>query len=205
MQDASPPLISSHEIARKFIHLSSLIYPLLYLFILDRDQMLWLTGGIFVVLFLSELLRRWSKTFARVYMRLFGFSLRSHEAQRPVGATYFLLGVILCIALFEARIAIMALCVLVISDTCASLIGLRFGRVRLVSGKSLEGTIAFVVSASLIALLGGMVFHLPLMPLLLAAGISGMFELFSKPLGVDDNILVPLGFAASATFWLSPQ
>ncbi|NQY82798.1 MAG: hypothetical protein HRT36_07310 [Alphaproteobacteria bacterium] len=191
--------VPSTEINRKIIHLTSLVYPALYAMLGDQTLMIQITGTVLVVLILSEILRQRFTRFSTLYTRLFGFSMRTHEAHRPTGATYFLIGTFLCIVMFDAPIAIVALVILVVSDTCASLVGLCFGRIRLINGKSLEGTLAFATSALLIAYLGATLSGLYFLPMLVAALATSIFELFNKQFGLNDNILIPLGFASTAT------
>ena len=192
-------MLNSIEVNRKLIHLSSLIYPVLYLVLDDRGLMVGITASVLVLLVISEILRKNIPAFEALYNRLFGFTLRTQEKHRVTGATYFLLGALLTVALFEAPVAILGLIVLIISDSCASLVGLQFQSRKLVGKKSLAGTLAFAVSAALIGFAGGMFFDLAFWPLLLAALAATLLELFSTSLRIDDNILIPLGFAAVAS------
>lgn len=163
--------------------------------------MVGITAFVLAVLVLGEILRRKIPAFAALYNRLFGFALRAQEKHRVTGATYFLLGALLTVALFEAEVAILGLIVLIISDSCASLVGLQFQSRKLVGNKSLAGTLAFALSAALIGFSGGIFFDLAFLPLLLAALAATFLELFSASLRVDDNLLIPLGFAAVASLF----
>ena len=82
----------------------------------------------------------------------------------------------------------------------AALVGRRFGRIRLLNGRSLEGTLAFVVAATLATFTLFMVFHASMglgvaLGLAVAAAVFGaVAELVS--LRVDDNFSIPLSAAA---------
>jgi dolichol kinase len=94
--------------------------------------------------------------------------------------------------------------VLGVGDPLAAIVGRAYGRTKLLHGRSLEGTLAFALSAALACFVAFVVFHPSLgVPLALgaaaAAALSGaVAELVS--LRVDDNFSVPLSAAAGA--WL---
>jgi len=117
--------------------------------------------------------------------------LRKAEAQTFTGATYVTTGALLTIVIFPKQIAVTVLLFLSVSDALASLVGLRFGRVRF-HGKSLAGSTAFFVSGLTIALL-----TLPEAPLLGAAGalVATVVEALPLRIGnskLDDNLSIPL-------------
>ena len=118
--------------------------------------------------------------------------LRSQEQKGgPTGATYFLIGSFLCVLFFDKTLAIVCLCFLTLGDLCAALIGKQWGRIKLFSRKSLEGSVACFVVCAAIALL------MRLHPAVAITGalVATVVELL--PIGVDDNITMPLisGFA----------
>ena len=100
------------------------------------------------------------------------------------------------------------LTVMLTGDAAAALIGRRFGRIRLVNGKSLEGTIAFVTAGyAMLALVlawsgcGG-IWYAAAVPAVIA---GALVELFQKQLRIDDNFSIPLATGAvlqSAVLWL---
>lgn len=194
--------IASREIVRKLIHLSSLIYPLLYLVLQDRQVMLFLTGAILMLVLSVDVLRNLNAPFNILFCRWFGASLRLHERKQRynmhfavTGSTYFMAGVVLTIWLFPKNIAILAICVLIISDTCAALFGMAYGKSRLFgSHKSLEGFLAFLCSAGLISFVGSFYFQLHWLPLLLAVITTSLLELFSDKLKCNDNLLIPVSY-----------
>lgn len=66
------------------------------------------------------------------------------------GSLYVLLAAIVCTLFFSKPIAIISLTVMLVSDTMAALVGKAFGTRMLYKHKSLEGTVAFFMSALLI-------------------------------------------------------
>ncbi len=192
------------ELSRKVFHLSSAGIAIAYL-LFDRAFMLWglaICLGIAVVV---ETLRYLHPGFRALFSRTVGFMVREAEWGRLTGSTYVLLGALLAVALFPSKnVVIGVLLVLSVSDSAASLIGMRFGRIRFL-GKSLEGSLAFLVTAAVILGLA-----LPATPVvaLIAAVVATVVEaLPSLKLGrveLNDNVMVPLltGAVIYGTCWL---
>lgn len=184
------------EIMRKMIHLSSLWIPVLYFF-LPKESMLMIVGGVMVLVVIFDLCRIFVPAFRTLAEGLVGMMMRAHEKNKLSGSSFFVIGALLTIILFPKAIAITALLVLVISDSCASLIGKRFGKRRLLT-KTWEGTLAFMASGWIVVAICFMVFNLPLM--FVVAGIIAVFigawvELISGIMHIDDNVTIPLSVA----------
>jgi dolichol kinase len=188
-----------HEILRKLVHLSSL-WIVAFVYLTDTRYSLALFGGLTVALFAVEYARFSSPRFATFFLRFFGSVLRAKEksgAFRPTGSFYFVLSAFLCVLLFDRVTASAALCILVVSDTCAALVGRRFGR-RHVLDKTWEGCAAFAISAFFIVLL-----FVPDAAIWAAAGVAvgtALVELVCGRLRLDDNLVIPL--AAGSLFYL---
>ncbi len=126
------------------------------------------------------------------FAHLFGMLLRPHESKKFTGSTYLLLSACCGYVLFSLSVFCAVMSFLVIGDTMAALIGKRFGKRRIINHKSLEGSMAFFFSSSII------VFFIPALPILTGlcgALIATTIELL--PLKLDDNLSIPLltGFA----------
>ena len=188
------------EIFRKIIHLSSLCYPLFYFFTNDKILVLAVTGVIFLTVFLIDLLRIFNKSINDIFCKYLKFTIRENEKTGFTGSTYFMCGTFFTILLFPKDIAIISLCVLVISDTCASVVGISVGRVKLIGKKSLEGTLAFFLSALIVSCFGWVYFGLLPHLLFISSFVTTIMELFNKQLKCDDNILIPIGFASVYLF-----
>ena len=92
------------------------------------------------------------------------------------------------------------LVVLGFADPAAAVIGRRFGQVRLINGRSLEGTATFFVTAWVTGMAALAVFH-PEIPragvMCLGAAVTGAIaELVSRR--VDDNFTIPMSVALVA-------
>ncbi|MGE0480614.1 MAG: diacylglycerol/polyprenol kinase family protein [Phycisphaerae bacterium] len=178
------------EIARKTIHLASALIPTAYLF-LPRELVLTLLLILLLAMGAIEVLRQNTPAFGRLFDRILGFMLRRFEHRGVTGATFVFLASFLAIGLFPKPIALTVLYILSISDSLASLVGMRFGSIRF-RGKSLEGSAAFFLSALLIAWI---VFQGRPVPALVGATVSTVAEALPLRLGryeVNDNVWVPL-------------
>ncbi len=183
------------ELARKSIHLSSLWIPALIYFAHPGVSVM-----LFAILFLCDALLeygnfkkwRWAR---RTFGFLFFKTLRNKERVRTrfqvSGSMYVLAAAIICTLLFSKPVAAIALTVMLISDTCAALFGKAFGTRKLYKSKSLEGTLAFFLSALFVNMLYEPIFHFTY------AGVLACFaataaEMFEDKIEIDDNLSIPL-------------
>ena len=186
-----PPVTYKEEIARKLVHLASATIPLVYCYA-SRDFMLVALGILSAVALGIEFFRA-TRAGARAFIdRWLGRIIRTAESATMTGATYVVLGGLLAIFLFEKRIAIAVLLFLSISDALASLVGIKFGRVKLLGKKSLAGSLAFFLSAAAIVSF--------VQPSAWWIGLLGAFTatiVEALPLKIagyklDDNLTIPL-------------
>ena len=176
----------ARELRRKSIHLLGLVVPILYFFT-SRDLAIIGVGGLVTLALVAELLKGVVPAFRAIFLRIFSPILRSQEQKGGLtGATYFLIGSFLCILFFDKTLAIVCLCFLTLGDLCAALIGKQWGRIKLFTRKSLEGSLACFVVCTAAALLIG------LHPVVAIAGalVATLIELV--PTGIDDNVTIPL-------------
>ncbi len=176
----------ARELRRKSIHLLGLILPILYVFT-TRHTATIAVGALLAIALGVELLKVLLPAFRAMFIRIFSPILRSQEQRGGLtGATYYLIGSFLCILLFDKTLAIVCLCFLTLGDLFAALIGKQWGRIKLFSRKSLEGSLACFIVCTAVALLIG------LHPIVAIVGalVATLIELL--PTGVDDNVTIPL-------------
>jgi glycerol-3-phosphate acyltransferase PlsY len=183
---------------RKLLHLLTAILPLVYLHI-ERKEMLILLTGLTCLSFLADILRLEIKSLGVVFYRLFEKLLWEKEKKIFTGASVFLLSASLSVFLFSKPIALAALLFLSVGDTTAYFVGTRYGRISIAGEKTLEGSLACLLLCIVISLF---IPHLPFLVLLFGAIAASVVELF--PLGVDDNLVLPLvsGFVMEAVRYL---
>jgi dolichol kinase len=192
-----------YEIVRKGIHLFSLSIPMIYFFI-SQQLALCLLLPVTVGFIGVDLARYYIPPVSRWFYRWFGWLLRRHETdtnrKQLNGASNVLISASLCVLLFPKVIAINAFTILIISDTTSALIGRRFGRHRFLA-KSLEGSLAFFLSAIIVILIAPKIAHLPAEYGIgiIAAAIGAIVE--ALPIKIDDNLTIPLAVGFSL-WWL---
>lgn len=149
----------------------------------------------------SEIANRTSPALRRLLFRVFGPLAHPHEHHRVNSATWYATALLLLALTHSKLLCTVGVAVLGFGDPAAAVLGRRFGRVRLVHGRTLEGTSAFVAAATLVAFLAlRLGYPYPASACLLLAlsgAVAGaLAELFS--LRVDDNFSVPLSAAVAA-------
>jgi glycerol-3-phosphate acyltransferase PlsY len=138
---------------------------------------------------LSELIRALlpaANDFAIGYLPFF----KQRERHEVTGLTYGFLAVTIAVFAFDKEVVVLALIFLAVGDPVAASIGRWDPRFR-VFGKSLIGTIAFALSATLAGFLA--TFHPDISLgwwLIAGAAVAAIAELL--PLPIDDNVTIPL-------------
>lgn len=190
------------ELVRKLIHLFSLSIPIIYYFI-PRDHAILILGILTGVALFIDLSRYLSASFGKFFYNFFGFLLRKHELDSNKrnlnGATYVLISALICVIILPKVIFVTAFSILIISDSVAALIGRKFGKTKLLS-KSLEGTLAFFISAIIVILFTPKVTGDIIEYLIgfFAALVGGIVENISFGFA-DDNLSIPISIGL--TMW----
>jgi dolichol kinase len=154
----------------------------------------------------------WSAEIARrVYpplndwlMQVVGNTAHPHERSQVNSATWYATAIVLLALVAPPVIVTVAIAVLGIGDPIAGLVGRRWGRVQLMHGRTLIGTSAFIVAATLASGVALSLWHPGLglngWGLALAAATAGAIaELVAQR--IDDNLAVPLAAATGALIW----
>lgn len=196
------------EIARKGVHLLSLSFVVIYILfaILFGHR-----TGLFALAFLLVILIEFE--YVRIEMKKkipfisrFWWVKRPKERERLGGEVFFLIGSIICLAIFDLRVAVAAILMTTFGDMAASLIGKKFGylKVPFLRGKKWEGVVAeFVVDIVVGFLivrtiengtmwwLGGAAMGMPIYGIIIPMAIvATTVETIIKKL--DDNLLIPV-------------
>lgn len=188
------------EIARKMVHLASLLIPIIYLNVEH-------TTGVFILAWLAlisvtiDVLMRYHAPTRRVLLALVGPIMRTHELGKEkfllTGASWVLISALVTIAVFPKSIAVTAFTILIVSDTCAALVGRRFPGPAFLD-KTLIGTSAFIVSAWMVVGVYGAIYGMPWTFYLagfIGSIMGGIAEAASIRLRLDDNVSVPFSIA----------
>jgi dolichol kinase len=188
------------EFIRKSIHLCSLSIPTVYYFI-SRELALEILVPLFLAFLAVDLARFYHPSVQDWFYRWFRWLLRKHETdhatKRLTGATNILFAAIVCVLVFPKIITVNAFAILIISDITSALFGRRFGRRRFLQ-KSLEGAMAFFVSAAVVVFIAPKIERIPAEYAigLAAAAVGAIVEAGSTT--IDDNISVPISIGLVA-------
>ncbi|WP_437963411.1 hypothetical protein WMF04_27210 [Sorangium sp. So ce260] len=200
---AAPPSVRPTNHARSLWHVGSGLAVLGLIQLLpERGWLVAVSGAFAAAAWSMEIARRVSEPVNERLMRVFRLVAHPHERYRVNSSTWYVTALLL-LALFGTRLSqSLAVVVLAVADPAAALIGRRFGRTRLLDGRSLEGTLAFFAAGALSSLvvmwaLGPASLSSRLL-LAAVAGLAGAAtELFSSRM--DDNFTIPVAVAAAVT------
>lgn len=202
------PELRPRNYARSAFHVSAALVCLVLIVTLTSEQLPWAAGAFAAWAWCMEGLRRVSRHANAVMMRFFRPIAHEQERDRVNSATWYMTSLVLLALTGSPLLCVTGVAVLGLADPLAGLVGRRFGRVRLVNGRSLEGSLTFVLVGTLAARAAMLLVDtaLPSGTLWLtafAAGlVGGVVELASRR--VDDNLSIPLAAASTAAIvlWL---
>jgi dolichol kinase len=160
-----------------------------------RTWLIAVSVSIAIAAWTMETVRRRSPAANDRLMRLFGAVAHPRERHHVNSSTWYVTALVILAAFFPLRAAEVGVVVLGLADPAAGFIGRRYGRTRLRTGRSLEGTLTFVVAGTIGALASLAAFHaLPWSSriiLAIAGAVAGaVAELVSTRF--DDNFTIPL-------------
>ena len=197
----------SFEIKRKILHLSSIVFPILY-YRVNRITII----VIILFFFLTSVTIDVSRYIVNKIIvnkiqvltkRVFDNIMRVEEKEnfRLTGATYMMMGMFFTALLFDKPIAITSWLILIIADSAAALLGKKFGK-KTVFKKSLLGSIVFFFSSLIIVYISSYVFNfsISLLYIIICCLITTIFEFFSDYLRINDNLSIPLVFSLCFPF-----
>lgn len=188
--------ILAKEAARKVIHVGTATVAAVLVWILPPVPARILFAVVAALALGIDLARLRFPGFQRTFERALAPMLRGHESTRITGATTLAIGFAAIVLLFPREVAIAGIAFAGYADAAGALVGRAFGIHRYASGKSLEGTIAFMVVAFLVA------WPLPSLGIVAAIAVAILLgALESAPLPIDDNLLVPV--AGALLTWLA--
>lgn len=199
VQSIHVPSLRPTNYRRSLLHVASGAFAVFALEALPWNVLMGIAVAWAVFAWGCEVSRRMSPRINALMMKVFGPVAHEHESHRVNSATWYATALLLLALTHQPLWCVAGVAVLGIGDPVAGLVGRRFGRIRLMHGRSLEGTAAFFVSSMLVVFALFVTLHgLGVGQALLlaaAAGLAGAIaELVS--LRVDDNFSIPLSAAA---------
>lgn len=152
--------------------------------------------------FALDFIRLKNKSFNKFALKLLGPLMRKSEADSFSGLPFYALGVGLSILLYQDDIALLSIMFLVFADPIASLIGIRYGKDKIMPNKSLQGTIACFLICYIITMIRTMDMNTSSVNILVFAVLAGMIGALSEIMSafnIDDNLTIPVISGAGLT------
>jgi dolichol kinase len=197
--DIHIPSLRPTNYARNAFHIANALLCVgLIHWVVDVKSAIILTVSAAVLAWSMEISRRVIPGINRFLMWVFGPFAHPHESWRVNSATWYATALVILALMQDLAIASTAIIVLGFADPAAAVIGRRFGTIKLIHGRSLEGTCTFILVGSLVAFLWLVLAHDFGAHLALVWALSGTLpgavaELFSRR--IDDNLSIPVSVA----------
>lgn len=185
------------QLGRRLFHGSSgLLIGTCYWLLFTHQRAIYLLGLITCLMYVMEQIRISYPESAKKLKIVNKYFLRGEEYLKESSAMPYAMALLLTIITFPQPIALVAIFTLATGDPLSAIFGIRFGKHHIVKHKSVEGSIAFFISA-FICTFG--VFFLTYGETYMGKilGVSFLLALFSTlfemiPLKLDDNLTIPL-------------
>ncbi|MCP4869612.1 MAG: hypothetical protein GY898_12930 [Proteobacteria bacterium] len=195
--DIHVPALRPTNYRRNVLHVGSGFFALFVILAVPSPAwMIGIAGSFFVYAWTMEFSRRrWPSVNERI-MKFYGPVAHPHERERINSATWYTTALIGLALTGSPVVCAVAVLVLGLGDPSAAIIGRRWGRTKLINGRSLEGSLAFIAAGGSLALGALLIFFGELSfgqaALLSYGGATGgaIAELLSRR--VDDNLTIPI-------------
>lgn len=197
---------SDFQWARRLFHFGcGAAVGLLYKNLFTHSQAVYLLGFIACIVYIFEQVRVNYPEMAAKFSIYSKYLLRAEEQLKESAQVPYLMGLLLTILSFPKPVALTAIFTLAIADPLSAIVGIKFGKTKIVPHKSLEGSLAFWL-ATFVSVYIGFSFILDqghswwaMVGLgFVISTIASAFEML--PIKIDDNLTIPL-FTAMTT-WL---
>ena len=150
--DNGPPPARPANLTRSIFHVASGLFSLALLrFLPGRGWLIAVAAAFAVFGWTCELSRRRSPAVNARMMRLFAPIAHPHEHHDVNSSTWYVSALLLLALFAPLRAAEIGVIVLAFADPTAGYVGRRWGRTRIRTGRSLEGTLGFVAAGTIAA------------------------------------------------------
>lgn len=190
---------STPHLGRKFYHFAMGIFCVaLYAFFLTQKQALMVLGSVGGIFLLLDFFRLRNPSLNALTLKYFGKIMRREELKSISGNSFYILGLLVLVLFFPKPVVLLSALYLAIGDPIAAVVGTRWGKTKLTSRKTWEGSLANLLATGVTSFCFGLWFlnwNVPQALVLAFLGgiISTLVELI--PLPLDDNFTIPVGSA----------
>jgi dolichol kinase len=200
------PTSTRHDLQfpRRFFHMGMGVFAgTVYYLFLPHQAAVTILGTAACVVYIVEQLRLNYPEHAATFKVLTKYLLRAEEQLKESAGMPFVMGLLLTLLSFPKVVALTAIFTLGVADPMSAIIGIRFGKNKIVKGKSLEGSAAFFISTFLITIgVFGVLYQNDMSLVVLLAVIVSLlmtaFELL--PIKLDDNLTIPIMMGLTTWF-----
>lgn len=188
------------QIPRRLFHMfNGSLAATAYLIFFDHSQMIFFIGAFASSLYITEQIRVNYPEASQKMLFVTKYIIRAEEALQESAVVPYAIAILLTIITFPKILAITAVYTLALADPMSALVGIKYGKRRIVKHKSLEGSAAFFVTTFMITFtLFGVAYDdmmgKAFVVSLLLSITTTIFEMI--PLRLDDNLTIPLFTAA---------
>ena len=203
--DIHVPSLRPTNYARNVLHIcSGLSVITLIRFVVPEHLLLTVAASAAAMAWTLEITRRMHPAINRACMWVLGRFAHPHENWRINSASWYTTALLGLALVGQPMLAAVAVSILAFADPAAALVGRRYGTLRLINGRSAQGSAAFVVVGAVVSMMTlTLLYQVALWPgvaLSLAAVLpAAVAELLCRR--VDDNLAIPLSAAAGG--WLA--
>lgn len=188
------------QLGRRLFHMSAgTAIATLYLLFVDHQQIVYIIGGCACLMYMFEQIRIAYPELSHHFEWLAKILLRSEEQMKESAAVPYMMAILLTILSFPKVVAVIAIYTLAIGDPLAAIIGIRFGKHKIMAGKkSIEGSLTFFVISTGLAISVLSIHTSPSDLIVYGAALTigslgTIIELL--PIRLDDNITIPISTA----------
>ncbi len=148
---------------------------------LGHSLLLYLLGILSIIFILTDLYR----LFSRQKLSLF---FKKTEVQRFSSMTSFVVAIFIVFLIFPEEMAYLCLAFIIFGDMAAKLIGLKYGRTKIINTRTLEGSLGFLTGCIFAGYILLVIFDFRFSYLVIGALSATLSELFS--FSMDDNFTI---------------
>ena len=181
----------TNEVKRKKIHLLSIFIPIFYI-LFPTNIIPFIVTLTFIVL-VVDISRLYFNTKLNIfYFTYLSNTTRQYESNNLLSATYLILVSFFIILFFNKDIAIISISIVSIADAMAAIFGIKYGKIKLLNNKTLEGSLIFLLFSLIITFLSIYILlvQIDIIILFICAIMATIIEHISTT--KFDNITVPL-------------
>lgn len=196
----------SLQLPRRMFHCSMGIgVGLIYQFFLTHSRAIYILGTFACLVYILEQIRISYPELSSKIGIINKYMFRAEEQLKESAGVPYVMGLLLTLISFPKVVALVAIYTLAVADPMSAIIGIKYGKTKIVSHKSLEGSLAFFIATFIVSFLVFLWWTNSLMigtitaASFLIALIASGFEMI--PLRLDDNLTIPL-FTAGLTLLL---